>query len=34
VLLARTPVISGLYRGLRQVFETLFSTSGTSPRRR
>jgi hypothetical protein len=28
--LARTPVISGLYRGLRQVFETLFSTSGTS----
>ncbi|ACA20522.1 protein of unknown function DUF502 [Methylobacterium sp. 4-46] len=30
VLLARTPVISGLYRGLRQVFETLFSTSGTS----
>ncbi|MDQ0447092.1 putative membrane protein [Methylobacterium aerolatum] len=30
VLLARTPVISGLYRGLRQIFETLFSANGTS----
>ena len=30
VLLARTPVISGLYKGLRQIFETLFSTTGTS----
>ncbi|KQP04828.1 hypothetical protein ASF26_10475 [Methylobacterium sp. Leaf93] len=30
VLLARTPVISGLYKGLRQIFETLFSANGTS----
>ena len=30
VLLARTPVISGLYRGLRQIFETLFSANGSS----
>ena len=30
VLLARTPVISGLYKGLRQIFETLFAANGTS----
>ena len=30
VLLARTPVISRLYRGLRHIFETLFSANGTS----
>ena len=30
VLLARTPVVRGLYKGLRQIFETLFSSEGTS----
>lgn len=30
LLLARMPVVRGLYRGVKQVFETLFSTSGTS----
>ena len=30
VVLARMPVVRGLYRGVKQVFETLFSTNGTS----
>ncbi len=30
VLLARMPVVRGLYKGVKQVFETIFSTSGTS----
>jgi uncharacterized membrane protein len=29
-ILARMPVVRGLYRGVKQVFETLFSTTGTS----
>lgn len=29
-VLARMPVVRGLYRGVKQVFETLFSTDGTS----
>jgi uncharacterized membrane protein len=29
-LLSRTPVIKGLYKSLKQVFETIFSQSGTS----
>lgn len=29
-VLARMPVVRGLYRGVKQVFETLFSTNGTS----
>ncbi len=30
LLLERMPVVRGLYRGVKQVFETLFSTTGTS----
>lgn len=30
LLLARMPVVRGLYKGVKQVFETIFSTSGTS----
>lgn len=30
VLLARMPVVRSLYRGVKQVFETIFSTEGTS----
>lgn len=30
VLLARMPVVRSLYRGVKQVFETIFSTDGTS----
>jgi uncharacterized membrane protein len=29
-LLHRTPVVSGLYKGMKQIFSTVFSTSGTS----
>jgi uncharacterized membrane protein len=29
-LLNRTPVVSGLYKGMKQIFSTVFSTSGTS----
>lgn len=32
-LLDRTPVIRGLYKGLKQIFETLFSQSGTQFRK-
>jgi uncharacterized membrane protein len=32
-MLARMPVVRGLYRGIKQVFETLFSQSGTSFRK-
>lgn len=32
-LLDRTPVVRGLYKSLKQVFETIFSQSGTSFRR-
>jgi uncharacterized membrane protein len=32
-LLSRTPVIKGLYKALKQVFETVFSQSGTSFKR-
>ena len=32
-LLNRTPIIRSIYRGAKQIFETLFSTSGTSLRR-
>ncbi len=32
-VLARMPVISGIYKGVKQVFETLFSQSGTSFRK-
>src|SRR6266852_3907260 len=32
-LLGRTPVVRAIYRGLKQVFETLFSGSGSSFRR-
>jgi uncharacterized membrane protein len=32
-LLARMPVVRGLYRGVKQVFETIFSQSGTSFRK-
>jgi uncharacterized membrane protein len=30
VLLARMPVVRGLYKGVKQIFETLFSSDGTS----
>jgi uncharacterized membrane protein len=33
MMLARMPVVRGLYRGIKQVFETLFSQSGTSFRK-
>lgn len=33
VLVARMPVVSGLYKGVKQVFETVFSASGTSFRK-
>jgi uncharacterized membrane protein len=29
-LLNRTPVVSGLYKGMKQIFSTVFSTSGTT----
>lgn len=29
-LLERTPVVSGLYRGMKQIFSTVFSASGTT----
>lgn len=29
-LLERTPVVSGLYRGMKQIFSTVFSSSGTT----
>jgi uncharacterized membrane protein len=29
-LLDRTPMVSGLYRGMKQIFSTVFSTSGTT----
>jgi uncharacterized membrane protein len=29
-LLERTPVVSGLYRGMKQIFSTVFSTTGTT----
>jgi len=32
-VLARMPVVRGLYRGIKQVFETIFSQSGTSFRK-
>lgn len=32
-LLARTPVVRSIYRGAKQIFETLFSQNGTSFRR-
>lgn len=32
-LLARMPLVSGLYKGIKQVFETIFSKSGTSFRK-
>lgn len=32
-MLSRMPVIRSIYRGAKQIFETLFSTSGTSLRR-
>ncbi len=32
-LLSRTPIIRSIYRGAKQIFETLFSASGTSFRR-
>ncbi|GGC55531.1 DUF502 domain-containing protein [Chelatococcus reniformis] len=32
-LLERMPVVSGLYRGIKQIFETAFSPSGTTFRR-
>jgi uncharacterized membrane protein len=32
-LLARMPVVRGLYKGVKQVFETIFSQSGTSFRK-
>jgi uncharacterized membrane protein len=33
LLLARMPLVSGLYKGIKQVFETVFSQSGTSFRK-
>ncbi len=33
MVLARMPVVSGIYKGVKQVFETLFSQSGTSFRK-
>lgn len=32
-LLDRTPVVSGLYRGMKQIFSTVFSSSGTTFRK-
>ena len=32
-MLDRTPVLRGLYKGLKQIFETIFSQSGTHFRR-
>lgn len=33
LVLARMPIVSGIYRGVKQIFEALFSQSGTSFRR-
>ncbi len=33
LVLARMPIVSGIYKGVKQVFETLFSQSGTSFRK-